>query len=60
MADRRRRYLCLGIATALIVAGTLATGLLPSTAPYQALAGGIIVLGFAVLYVCLGPLDVLE
>jgi hypothetical protein len=32
--------------------GTLATGLLPATAAYQAIAGGAIVAGFALLLVC--------
>lgn len=43
---------CPGAALALVVAGTVATGLLPSSTPYQALAGGIIVAGFAVLLYC--------
>lgn len=38
-------------AVALVLGGTLATGVLPPTAPYQALAGGLIVAGFALLMV---------
>ncbi len=56
-----RTYPCLGLAGLLIAAGTLATGLLPSTAPYQVLAGGIIVAGFALVYACIGVgLDALD
>lgn len=38
-------------AVALVLGGTFATGLLPPTAPYQILAGGLIVAGFALLLV---------
>lgn len=44
---------CLAFATALLVGGTLATGFLPSTARYQAIAGGAIVLSFALVFLCL-------
>ena len=60
MQVRTRRSLGLGIAVALIIAGTLATGLLPPTFLYQVLAGGIIVTGFAVGYLSLGTFDFLE
>jgi hypothetical protein len=60
MGNGRRRYVCPGAAVALILVGTLATGLLPSTALYQALAGGLIVAGFGVLYLCLGGFDLPE
>lgn len=56
MDERIQRYLCLGAAVALVVAGTLATGLLPSTLPYQALAGGLIVAGFGLAFACFGVL----
>jgi len=39
------------LAVALVLAGTLATGVLPPTTPYQVLAGGLIVAGFALLMV---------
>ncbi|PSQ15433.1 hypothetical protein BRD00_14145 [Halobacteriales archaeon QS_8_69_26] len=58
MEDRTRRYACLAIGVGLILTGTFATGLLPSTTLYQVFAGGIIVLGFAVVWACLGSLDV--
>lgn len=48
----RREFGCSGLAVALVLAGTLATGLLPSSTPYQVLAGGIIVAGFALLLYC--------
>lgn len=60
MDDRRRRYALLGLAIALLVVGTIATGLLPSTAPYQIFAGALIVAGFAVGYVGIGAFDVVE
>ncbi|AGN00090.1 hypothetical protein L593_00675 [Salinarchaeum sp. Harcht-Bsk1] len=60
MNDRRRQYVLLGLALALIVTGTLATGLLPSTAPYQILAGALIVAGFAVGYVGVGAIKLPE
>lgn len=60
MKDGIRQYGCLGVAVALIVTGTLATGLLPPTPLYQVLAGGIIVGGFAVVFICLGSVDGLK
>jgi hypothetical protein len=56
MSDRRR-YPCLALAAVLVVAGTIAAGLLPSSPLYQVLAGGIIVAGFAVGYACVGAFD---
>jgi len=47
----------MAVAILLIIGGTLATGLLPSSTPYQVLAGGIIVAGFGVAYWTLGALD---
>lgn len=44
---------CFLLAGALVVVGTLATGFLPPTLPYQVLAGGTIVAGFAVIVFCL-------
>lgn len=58
--DRRRRYAGLGVAVVLIITGTLATGLLPSTPLYQVIAGGLIVAGFAVGYASLGAFEFLE
>ena len=60
MTNRARQYACLGVATVLVIIGTLSTGLLPSTPLYQVLAGGIIVGGFAVGYACLGPFEFSE
>lgn len=57
MKESTRRYAYLGVAVSLIIIGTIATGLLPSAAPYQAVAGGIIVAGFAMGYWCLGATD---
>ena len=57
MEDRTRHYACLAIAVGLMITGTLATGVLPSTTLYQVFAGGIIVLGFGIAYACLGALD---
>lgn len=42
------------IAFVLVAAGTLLTGVLPSGWAYQAIAGTIIVAGFAVPVVCFG------
>jgi hypothetical protein len=60
MKNKRRQYVYLGLAAVLIVAGTLATGLLPSTLFYQLLSGGFIVAGFAVGYAGLGTFEFLE
>jgi fructose-1,6-bisphosphatase/inositol monophosphatase family enzyme len=56
MDDRLRTYGGLALAAVLVVAGTLLTGILPSTALYQAIAGAVIVAGFAVVYLTLGAL----
>lgn len=53
MKESTRQYACFGVAVVLVVTGTIATGLVPSTPLYQALAGSVIVAGFAVGYVCL-------
>jgi hypothetical protein len=42
------------VAVVLVIGGTLATGLLPSEPRYQAVAGAIIVAGFAAPVVCFG------
>lgn len=47
-----RSLACPGLAVVLVVAGSLATGVLPSTTPYQVIAGGGIVAGFALLLYC--------
>ncbi len=60
MNDRRRQYICLGLAALLVISGTLATGLLPSTRLSQILAGGIIVAGFGIGYACLGAFEFLK
>lgn len=52
--ESRTRYACLGLSVLLVIGGTLATGVVPSTLPAQALAGGVIVAGFLLVYVCLG------
>lgn len=48
----RRQLGCVTVAFVLVIGGTLATGVLPASAPYQAVAGGVIVAGFAVLGYC--------
>jgi len=60
MKNDRQQYVYLGLAAVLIVTGTLATGLFPSSPFYQALAGGIIVVGFAIGYVGLGAFEFLR
>jgi fructose-1,6-bisphosphatase/inositol monophosphatase family enzyme len=50
MDGRLRTYGSLAVALLLVLAGTLATGVLPATVPYQLLAGLVIVAGFAVGY----------
>lgn len=51
MDERLRTYGSLAGAILLVLAGTLATGVLPPTLPYQLLAGLTIVAGFAVGYI---------
>lgn len=58
MDERLRTYGSLVVAALLVVGGTLATGYLPPTLPYQLLAGGIIVAGFVVGYLGLDALDI--
>lgn len=48
----RRELGCALVSVALVLGGSLATGLLPAAATYQVLAGGAIVAGFALLLVC--------
>ena len=60
MKNSTQRYVCLGVAVLLVITGTLATGLLPSTLLYQVLSGGIIVTGFALGYACLDAFKFLE
>ena len=60
MDERTRTYGSLGLAIAMIVTGTLATGFLPSTPVYQFVAGAIIVAGFAVGYVGIGAIKLVE
>lgn len=58
MDDRLRTYGSLLLAALLVVGGTLATGVLPPTLPYQILAGGLIVAGFVVGYLGLDALGI--
>ncbi|MFB6218993.1 MAG: hypothetical protein ABEH77_07445 [Halobacteriaceae archaeon] len=51
--EARTRYACLALSVLLVVGGTLATGVVPGTLPAQAVAGGVIVAGFGLVYVCL-------
>lgn len=53
----RREIGCVALAVALVLVGTLSTGPLPSTGPYQVVAGGIIVAGFALLLYCFRDWD---
>ncbi|MFB6087806.1 MAG: hypothetical protein ABEJ85_04735 [Haloarculaceae archaeon] len=46
-------WLCFAAAAALVVFGTLGTGLLPPKPAFQAIAGAAIVGGFALVYGCL-------
>jgi hypothetical protein len=55
MNERIRTMGCLLSAFLLVATGTLLTGVLPSGWGYQAVAGTIIVAGFAVPVVCFGP-----
>jgi fructose-1,6-bisphosphatase/inositol monophosphatase family enzyme len=58
MDDRLRTYGSLAGAIILVAGGTLATGVLPPTLPYQLLAGAIIVAGFGLGYIGLDALGV--
>lgn len=60
MDNRTKRYLGLAVAVLLVVSGTLATGLLPSTRRYQTMASVMIVGGFMVGYAVIGSLYVLD
>ena len=46
---------CALAAFGLVVVGTVSTGVLPPTAVGQAVAGGLIVAGFALLFYCFRP-----
>lgn len=58
MDDRLRTYGLLLLAVVLVVVGTLATGFLPPTLPYQLLAGTLIVVGFGLGYLGLDGLGI--
>ncbi|AEN04893.1 hypothetical protein [Halolamina sp.] len=58
MDQRLRKYGSLVGSVVLVVVGTLATGILPATVPYQLLAGAIIVAGFGLGYIGLDALGV--
>jgi hypothetical protein len=49
----RRSIGCVTIAIILVIVGTFSTAVLPSTPTYQAVAGGIIVFAFALIFLCL-------
>jgi hypothetical protein len=57
MREQTKRYGGFGLAAVLVITGTLASGFLPSTMPYQVLAGGFIVAGFLISFVCLGGVE---
>ena len=58
MDERLRTYGSLVLAAVLVVGGTLATGVLPPTLPYQLLAGALIVAGFGLGYLGLDALGI--
>lgn len=58
MDDRLRTYGSLLLAVLLVVGGTLATGFLPPTRPYQLVAGALIVAGFGLGYLGLDGLGI--
>ena len=58
MDERLRTYGSLVGAVLLVVGGTLATGFLPATLPYQILAGAVIIAGFGLGYYGLDALGV--
>lgn len=57
MDDRTETAVGLGGAVVLVVAGTLATGYLPSRPRSQLLAGALIVAGFALGFLVLGEFE---
>lgn len=57
MDGRTRTAVGLAGAALLVIAGTLATGYLPSRPRSQLLAGGLIVAGFALGFFVLGEFD---
>ena len=58
--EDRRRAVCLAVAGALVVGGSLGTGVLPSTPVGQTIAGTAIVAGFGLGFYCLGALSLTE
>ncbi len=58
--EDRRQIACLVAAVALVVGGTLATGVGPDTTAGQAVAGGAIVAGFGLGFYCLGAFELTE
>ncbi len=48
-----REVVCFIIAAIMITVGTLASGLVPSTLPFQLLIGAVILGAFALIVVCL-------
>jgi hypothetical protein len=60
LEGRARTVACIAAGGGLIAVGTLGTGVLPSSLPYQLLAGATIVAGFAVVYACIGAFDAFD
>jgi len=48
-----REVVCFVVAAIMVSVGTLASGFLPATLPYQVLIGGVILGAFVLLVVCL-------
>jgi hypothetical protein len=48
-----REVVCFVVAAIMVTAGTLASGVLPSTLPFQIVIGGVILGAFVLLVVCL-------
>jgi hypothetical protein len=48
-----REVACFVVAAIMVTAGTIGTGVLPATLPFQLLAGGLILAAFALIVVCL-------
>ena len=57
MNERLRTVGGLGLASLLVVGGTLATGYLPSEPRWQLVAGALIVAGFALGFLVLGEFE---
>ncbi len=58
--EDRRQVVCLAVAVALVIGGTLGTGLLPATLVGQTAAGAAIVAGFGLGFYCLGALELAQ